>query len=169
MIKLLTFMILSIGPLLLAGCEQSSDKATIDLQSYVEKLKQNYIPIIKPHPKTSIQDLPAVTYQASNLREPFSSPSNELSGDQPSKPLQSYPLSSLRFVGTLSKNQIIYAYVMTPDDMIYQIKEGDIIGDHDGRVTHIYHDRINILEQDKDNTEEITQRIVTIWLGKAPS
>ncbi len=48
--------------------------------------------------------------------------------------------------------------------MVYQIKEGDFIGDRQGKVISIYQDRLNIMEQDAAYGKQMIQRIITLQL-----
>jgi type IV pilus assembly protein PilP len=62
-------------------------------------------------------------------------------------PLQSYPLKALQFVGTIIQNGKIHAYIMTPDSMIYEVKEGDIIGDTYDKIARIDLSHIEVSEK----------------------
>ncbi len=84
--------------------------------------------------------------------------------DKHANPLQAYPLSVLRFIGTLSRGNIIFAFIMSPDQMVYQVKQGDMIGDRNGKIISIYPDRINVMEQDTTFGTQSVQRIVTLQL-----
>ncbi|VVC77066.1 hypothetical protein AQUSIP_23930 [Aquicella siphonis] len=61
-------------------------------------------------------------------------------------PVLMYPVKSLQFVGTLTQDNRIYAYVMTPDGMIYLLKVGDVIGDKSGKIMKIDSGHIEIME-----------------------
>ena len=75
-----------------------------------------------------------------------SSGTNAGSGEV-SKPLQSYPLKDLQFVGTIVQDNETWAYILTPDNMIYGAKEGDIIGNSYGKISKITTDHIEVRQQ----------------------
>jgi len=62
-------------------------------------------------------------------------------------PLQSYPLKSLRFVGVINQNNKTWAYIMTPDSMIYPAKEGDMVGDKYGKIAKIDSNHVEVVEK----------------------
>jgi Tfp pilus assembly protein PilP len=70
----------------------------------------------------------------------------------------------LRFVGTVTQNGSTIAFISAPDNKIYQIKAGDIIGDHDSEVTQIDSDRISMIEQYSENGSTPMKRVVTLQL-----
>ena len=86
----------------------------------------------------SIAPLTSTKYQAETLRSPFTTEEVTTKNKAiASNPLQSYPLSMLRFVGTLFYGTHVSAIMMTPDNKVYQVKQNDIVGDHDGIITNI--------------------------------
>jgi type IV pilus assembly protein PilP len=65
--------------------------------------------------------------------------------------LEAYPLESLKYVGSLSKNKLTYALIKTPDNTIQQIKMGNYIGPNFGLVTSINESDIVIKEIVQDD------------------
>jgi Tfp pilus assembly protein PilP len=147
--------------LLLSAC--SSDSR--ELNTYIAKLKQS-TKAEKQKALTPVKIPKPATYQASNLRTPFElTESMAVDKNAGAKnPLQAHPITMLRFVGTLSENNTTAAYVMTPDNKVYQIKNNDIIGNHHGTIVGIYPDRIEIMEKETDDAKHPTQRLVTLQL-----
>jgi len=74
-------------------------------------------------------------------------------------PVQSYPIKSLQFVGTLIQDNVMSAYIMTPDTMLYQVKVGDGVGSSQGKIIKIDTDHIEISEKTGN-----AERIVTMEL-----
>lgn len=157
---LLSFAIFLI--LILSSCRDSNQFS--DLSEYINQIKQgeankadNSVLITPPIPHT---------YQADNLRAPFQSANQQIkSKGTIVAPLEVYPLSVLRFVGTVSQNhKISFAYIVSPDNMTYQVKNGDIIGDRKGKIVSINADSINVMEQDIDDKGHPAMRIVTMQL-----
>lgn len=137
-----------------------------DLHLYIEKLRkteeyehQKYTPIHEINLPTSI------SYTARAYRAPFASSETKTGGKIETKnPLQNYPISMLRFVGTLMWSNQIYAYILAPDGVIYKVKEGDMIGDHYGKVMKIQVDQLNIKEEKEEHGKSSMQSLITMHL-----
>ncbi len=143
-------------------CSCSSDSHLQDLQQFVSQIKQSESN--KPFTAWQIPTVTTITYQASSLRSPFQDIAAEGTKKTYTTPLQAYPLTTLRFTGTvIQPGSASIAYVLTPDNMVYQVKEGDPVGDHDGKVTGIRSDRLIVTEQDTENNKQET-RVITLRL-----
>lgn len=57
--------------------------------------------------------------------------------NRPKEALEAYPLESLKYVGSLSKNKLTYALIKTPDNTVQQVKVGNYMGPNFGLVTKI--------------------------------
>lgn len=105
---------------------------------------------------------PSMVYQADHLRSPFQTSVAPIQHHALSNKLQTYPVSTLRLGGTVTQaGTASVAYILTPDNDMYQVKEGDKIGDHHGKITNLQRDRIVITELNTDQT----LHIVTIQLA----
>ena len=71
--------------------------------------------------------------------------------NRPKEALEAYPLESLKYVGSMSKNKLQYALVKTPDNTIQQVKMGNYIGPNFGLVTQINEGAIEIKEIIQDD------------------
>lgn len=71
--------------------------------------------------------------------------------NRPKEALEAYPLESLKYVGSMSKNKLTYALIKTPDNTIQQIKRGNYIGPNYGLVTQINESDIVIKEIIQDD------------------
>lgn len=130
--------------MLLSGCGERSKLRA--LSEYIANLK-----------KSAAQTQNAALNSLIQLPKPVKyAPAGELPENgsgvpvQPgavANPLQAYPLKSLQFVGTLEQNGQIHAYIMTPDSMVYEAKEGDIIGNNYGKIVKIDSTQVEIVEQ----------------------
>lgn len=128
--------------LALAACggEEHSDikqwmrDATKDLRGHVPPL-----PEVKP--------FPIVSYDAANLADPFRpskiEPEKKTGGggvkpnfDRRKEELERYPLESIKFVGLIRDNKLLYA-VVTVDKRIYRVKIGNYMGLDFGMITDI--------------------------------
>lgn len=150
---------------LLASCDGS--KPFKDLNTYIEKLKMAEKE--KSEDIVVTEQVPVTAkYASTTRRSPFEvmevSPAK---GRVSTNPLQAYPLDMLQFVGTVTQNGNSIAFISAPDNKIYQIKTGDIIGDHDGEVIKIESDRVSLMEQASENGSTGMKRVVTLQLKEA--
>lgn len=154
---------LIIAVLLLSACDQ--DRKVRDLKNYVSELRDASSPD-KNKQKVKVPSLPKpAIYQAKNLRIPFQSASLSTADNKAiSNPLQRYPLSMLRLVGLVLQHGAPLAYIMMPDNKLYTIRVGDMIGDRDGKVTRIDSDHIEVIEKNSDESVEAKEKIVILQL-----
>ncbi len=92
------------------------------------------------------------------LNDPFKSRKLKAGGgslqpntNRPREALESYPLESLIFVGTLSKKGHKYALIKTPDESLQRVKVGNYLGPNFGMITSISENEINIKEVVQDD------------------
>lgn len=141
---------------LLTGCGRDMH----DLHAYVAEVKLRKpagiesLPEIKPYEKFE--------YQAEDLRNPFDSSviarQPAFAGEQiaqggvspdPNRPiefLESFPLDTLRMVGTLEQSGQLWALIKTPDTTVQRVAKGNYLGQNNGRVTGISDAAIEIME-----------------------
>jgi type IV pilus assembly protein PilP len=85
--------------------------------------------------------------------------------NRPKEALEAFPLESLKYVGSLSKNKVNYALIKTPENSIQQIKVGNYIGPNFGLVTQINEAEIVIKEIIQDDlTGDWVERSASINL-----
>lgn len=60
--------------------------------------------------------------------------------------LENFPLDSLKMVGTLTNQGILYALIQTPDGLIHWVHIGDYLGEHDGKILAINGKGIHLRE-----------------------
>jgi type IV pilus assembly protein PilP len=162
--KIRSLLSLTILVLLICSCNNNEGKR--ELQQYIANLKSNAnMPGKKPLLKQF--QLPApVKYLTSETNNGSSTGPGSSGGNNavlPSKPLQSYPLKDLQYVGNITQDNQTWAYILTPDNMIYGAKLGDIIGNTYGKIVKITGDHIEVLEQHTETGKPV-QSIVTIEL-----
>lgn len=146
--RLKIFLCLGSCLLVLAACSG---------QDELKKLK-TYIASVKQRPKQAIEPIPQVkdyekfAYNADERRSPFIPVSSRsASGAQPDlsrtkQALESFPLDSLRMVGTLMQGNRVWAIIAAPDGVAYRAAVGDYMGQHFGRVASISKGKISIIE-----------------------
>jgi len=159
--------------LLLAGCGDSDVK---EVRDWMDQVKQETRPAVKPlaEPK----DFIPYAYGAKEAVDPFS-PDKLLSqlakaaetAPDPNKPdlqrprelLESFPLDTMRMVGTMAKGGTSYALLQV-DKSLYQVKPGQRIGQNFGIVTRVSEDAVNIREVVQDSTGEWVERMAKLEL-----
>lgn len=82
--------------------------------------------------------------------------------NRPTEALEAYPLESLKYVGSMSKNKLSYALIKTPDNTIHQVKMGDYVGPNFGLVTQVNESAIEIKEIIQDD-------LTGNWVGRNSS
>ncbi|MFW5431879.1 MAG: pilus assembly protein PilP [Methylophilaceae bacterium] len=71
--------------------------------------------------------------------------------NRPREALESFPLESLLYVGSLSKKRAKYALVKTPDGTLQQVRVGNYLGPNFGIITAINDTAIEIKEIAQDD------------------
>lgn len=71
--------------------------------------------------------------------------------NRPKEALESYPLESLKYVGSMSKSKLTYALIKTPDNTIQQVKIGNYLGPNYGLITAINESDIALKEIVQDD------------------
>lgn len=149
----------------LTGCGQK--ESYHDLHQFLKKVDQDALSSQKSAKVKLIPQPASVTYAKTTVRSPFeeNSPAAVKSTtDSSINPITRYPLNLLRFVGIISQNNQLQAYIVTPDQKMYPVSVGDTIGDHNGKVVKIDPDKMEIVEQFSEGGKPATQRIVTLQL-----
>ena len=161
LITLFTLFLLATS---LTGC--NGDQSIRDLREHIAELKKNEAMKQSKITLPLMKLPPATTYTATGLRAPVEGAKPIVINRQTTttNPLQAYPMSVLRFVGTVTKDGTVIAYIMTPDNMIYQVKQGDFLGDHQGKVTAIETSRVSVTEQNTEPGKSGLNRVVTLQL-----
>lgn len=131
--------------LLIAGavlCGTTACTSDMDeLQQYVAQIKARKSTQIEPIPQ--IKQYEAFTYVAANRRDPFlPSPEASNNGLHPDtnrnrEPLEEFPLDSLRMVGVIDYNKVLYALVKAPDNVIHRVTVGNYMGQNFGKIVKI--------------------------------
>lgn len=150
--------------LLLAAC--SGSEPYQDIQAYFKQVDDQQTLYTDQLHKHDIKLPEAVVYSGNLRRSPFEATAivTETSKATATNPLQAYSITVLRLLGTVTENGSTVAYVTAPDNMVYHVQVGDMIGDHHGKIVSIQPGSVNVMELDADNPKEKMQRIVTLRL-----
>lgn len=166
-------LFLLVTVMLLAACSASQDD---DLTKFMQDADQTVVAPLEPLP--DVQKFTPKQYNADNvLHDPFVPRKAALQNThqpdlkRPKEPLEAYPLESLKFVGVMSKKNSIFATIQTPDNMVYQVKPGNHMGEKFGVITalaenqHTLKYEINIKETIQDPVSgEWSEQMTTLEL-----
>ena len=157
---------------LLAAC----DAETEQLQAWMAQQRRE----VRPH----VQALAApkkfdpVPYANAQLLDPFSTQKLSVATRQETRqpnsllaselnrrkdPLESFPLETMSMVGSLSKAGRPFA-LLKVENLLYQVKPGDYLGQNYGRITRITETEVALREIVQDAAGEWTERPVTLPL-----
>lgn len=156
----------------LAACSGSQE----ELQQWIEQQRREAKPNVPPlsAPKKFIPQ----AYLAGNAVEPFSSQkltvaikqearqSNSLLAaeiNRRKEPLEAYPLDSMTMVGSVTRQGRPYA-LLKVDNLLYQVKLGDYLGQNYGKITKISETEISFREIVQDAAGEWIERTSSLQL-----
>jgi len=165
-------LVLTAAAGLLAGCGSSQD----ELQAWMEQQKREVRPNVTPLDPPKKFDPQA--YAMADGVEPFSvqkltvalkqearQASSLLAGElnRRREPLEAYPLDSMSMVGSVSREGRQYA-LLKVDQLLYQVKVGDYLGQNYGRITKITETEVALREIVQDAAGEWIERISSLQL-----
>jgi type IV pilus assembly protein PilP len=159
----------------LTACDQGMG----DLQQFVDQTKAKPPGRVEPIP-------PFVPYQnfeytSQNLRDPFklvdfrrpeqadetinanaTGPRPDV--DRPREPLEDFPLDTLRFKGTVTKDGTKWGLIFAPDNTIHRVLEGNYMGQNHGRIISLSDVEIKLTEIVPDGLGNYIERSAAIAL-----
>jgi type IV pilus assembly protein PilP len=156
----------------LAACSADED----ELRGWMEQQRREVRPNVSPlQPPKRFDPQPYVNMQAvepfstqkltvalkQEARQPNSLLSTEL--NRRKEPLESYPLDSMSMVGSVNKQGTPFA-LLKVDNLLYQVKLGDYLGQNYGRITKIEETEIALREIIQDAAGEWIERPATLQL-----
>jgi type IV pilus assembly protein PilP len=150
----------------LAGCSADQD----ELQQWMEQQKREVKPSVEPlsAPKKFIPQ----PYAALGAVEPFSTqkltvalkqearqPNSLLAAEinRRKEPLEAFPMDSMAMVGSVQRDGRPYA-LLRVDNLLYQVKVGDYLGQNYGRIVKIGETEIAYREIIQDAAGEWIER-----------
>ena len=156
----------------LAGCGGDRDELRQWMEQQRKEAKPSVTPLLPPK-----KFLPQ-PYEMSAGVEPFSTqklsvaikqeaaqPNSLLTAEinRRKEPLEAYPLDSMAMVGSLTRDNKRYA-LLRVDNLLYQVKAGDYLGQNFGRVMKISETEITLREVVQDAAGEWIERTSTLQL-----
>jgi type IV pilus assembly protein PilP len=79
------------------------------------------------------------------------------------EPLEAFPMDSMSMVGSVTKNNQQYA-LLRVDNLLYQVKVGDYLGQNYGKITKISETEVSLREVVQDAAGEWIERTSTLQL-----
>jgi type IV pilus assembly protein PilP len=161
---------------LLSGCTGGDD----DLRQWVKDEKGKKGVPVPPLPVLRTFETFEYTYKDNDpdVRDPFglsvadrqeahSSTNNGPQPDQhPKEPMESYPLDSLKMVGTIGGGPGIEALVKDPEGVVHRVHMHNYLGQNNGKVTAIAEDHIDLVELVSNGTGGWMEHQAKIALGE---
>lgn len=157
------------------GC---ADSGLSDLRQYVGEVNQRKAR--PPDPLPPIKPYEVFLYSPSE-RKPFqpffqerpaeAETQEEDTGIKPDlnrnrEELEGFPLDSLRMVGTLERDEDIWAVIVTKDATIHRVQIGNYMGQHHGQIINIQEDRLELVEIARDAQGRWQERAAGIALNE---
>lgn len=156
----------------LAACGGESD----ELQAWMEQQRREVRPNVTPlSPPKRFDPQP---YEQAAAVEPFSTqkltvalkqearaPNSLYAGEvnRRKEPLEAYPLDSMAMVGSVSRGGRPFA-LLKVDNLLYQVKVGDYLGQNFGKVTAITETEVTVREVVQDAAGEWIERPAALQL-----
>jgi type IV pilus assembly protein PilP len=126
-------------------------------------------------PLPQVKPYEPVAYDATGLIDPFrtdkmlaerrQSGGGGLQPDmnRPKEPLESYPLESIKYVGSLTKNRQSHG-IVSVDGALHQVRAGSYMGQNFGIITKISETEMSLRELVQDPTGDWVERTSTLLL-----
>lgn len=151
---------------LLSGCGGSGDedlRAWMAEQGAASRGKIEPIPAMRPYE--------AFTYNAFDQPDPFK-PRKIETGKGSRGPdmtrrkeaLESFPLETLRMVGTLQRGRAMVGLVKASDNRVFQVRQGNYMGQNFGVITAVAEGEITLKELFQDGAGDWAERQSKIML-----
>lgn len=158
--------------ILLAGCGAEQEELSQWMEQQRREVRPSVTPLIPPKKFTP------QAYVALNGVEPFSAqkltvalkqearqPNSLLAAEinRRKEPLEAYPLDSMRMVGSVNRSGRPYA-LLRVDNLLYQVKQGDYLGQNYGKITKISETDVTLREIVQDAAGEWIERASALQL-----
>ncbi len=143
-----------------------------DLETFINNSGNGLRGQVDPLPE--VKQYRFFTYKAFDISNPFVPRKNEQAqhagnGIQPDlnrrkEVLESFPLESLAMVGSLEKDETIFALIKSPEGTLHRVKTGNYLGQDFGQIGEISESEIQVMEIVQDGVNEWTERANTLML-----
>lgn len=158
--------------LMLAACGADHDELRGWMEQQRREARPNVPPLqapkkFDPQPYTAAQAVDPYSTQKLTvaLKQEARQPNSLLSAEmnRRKEPLESYPLDSMNMVGSVDKQGQPFA-LLRVDNLLYQVKVGDYLGQNYGRIMRIGETEITLREIVQDAAGEWIERPAALQL-----
>ncbi len=156
----------------LAGCGSDMEELRQWMEQQRKEAKPSVTPLLPPkkflpQPYESLAGVDPFSTQKLSvaIKQEAAQPNSLLTAEinRRKEPLEAYPLDSMSMVGSLTRDNRRYA-LLRVDNLLYQVKAGDYLGQNFGRVTKISETEITLREVVQDAAGEWIERTSTLQL-----
>lgn len=166
-----SWLMIGLTCLVTTGCSQT-DKAFAELQDFISEIEKRPGNPVEPLP--TLREFEEFSYTAGSVKNPFEPPviqtvTNTASPDleRPKEPLESYPLDTLRMVGTLSRDNALWAVIRaTNDKTVHTVQIGNYLGQNFGRVLSMNDNTLELEELIPNGLGDWEKRQVTLTIDE---
>jgi type IV pilus assembly protein PilP len=158
--------------LTLAGCAVSQE----ELNDWMAKERAQTLPRVQPIAPPSkfnperyvgIESVDPFSTQklAAGLRGDVATPDPRLAAElnRRKEPLEAFPLDSVTLVGSVMRKGTRFA-LLKVENLLYQVKVGDYLGQNNGKIMQITETEITIRETVQDASGELIERPAALLL-----
>ena len=147
-------LLLATAVMLLSAC--SNNEEMIELQTFVQATVNRPPGRIEPIP--AFRSYEPFQYSAASLRSPFDVPlditqiirnqNSDIRPDEnrPRELLESYPLSNLNMVGTITRGGTEWALMLDETGLVSRVTIGNYMGRNHGRIIAISESQVDLVE-----------------------
>ncbi len=167
--KKISYLLIPIVSLMMAAC---SERDFSDLETFVNNSGNGLRGQVDPLPE--VKPNLFFSYEAFEIPSPFIPRRNEQAqsshnGIQPDlnrrkEVLESFPLESLSMVGSLERDEVIFALIKSPEGTLHRVKVGRYLGQNYGKINGISESEVKLREIVQDGVNEWTERVSTLLL-----
>lgn len=157
---------------MLAGCGSDQGELTQWMEQQRREVKPSVTPLTPPKrfdPQSYLASAAVAPFSNQKLavaaRQDAREPNPLLAAEMARRrePLEAYPLDSMGMVGSLNKFGKTFA-LLRVDNLLYQVKVGDHLGQNYGRVTRITDNEVALREVVQDAAGEWIERATSLQL-----
>lgn len=161
-----------VAALVLAACSGEQEELTAWMKQQEREVKPNVEPLTPPkkfvpQPYTALAGVEPFSNQKLTvaLKQEARQPNSLLAAEinRRKQPLEAYPLDSMTMVGSVSKAGQPYA-LLRVDNLLYQVRAGDYLGQNYGKITKITETDIALREIVQDAAGEWIERMSALQL-----
>jgi type IV pilus assembly protein PilP len=158
--------------LVLAGCGAEQEELSQWMEQQRREVKPTVEPLsppkkFNPQPYSAISGVEPFSNQklAVALKQEARQPNSLLASEinRRKQPLEAYPLDSMTMVGSVVRDGRSYA-LLRVDNLLYQVKSGDYLGQNYGKITKITETDIALREIVQDAAGEWIERMGSLQL-----